>query len=121
MKKVVLEIIRQSEDAGAYVDVLSSDMGPNNVSMMNKLGFGVQVDKKGKVVVKNKIRHPLDPSRNLYLVYDVPHVEKNIANGWRTYREIKLSRKLRVKYGFPSDAAIDIKFVSSMLSINLET
>lgn len=115
MKKVVLEIIQKSESAGAFVDVLCSDMGPNNVSLMNKLGFGVKQEKNGNIIVKNKIQHPVDKNRSLFLVYDIPHVEKNIANGWRNYRQIEMSNELKKKYRFHPDAVIDIQFVSIKL------
>lgn len=115
MKKVVLEIIEKAENIGAFVDCLASDMGPNNVSMMNKFGFGVEIDKKGRINIKNKIRHPTDPSRWLYLVYDVPHVEKNLANGWRNYRTIKMHKDLCKKYEFSAKSSIEISHVSYLL------
>lgn len=100
-----------TESAGVLVDLLSCDMGPNNISVANKLGFGVRLDKNGSYTVINKIQHPVDKSRFLYLFYDVPHVEKNLANAWRTYKQIELHDDVVLNYGLQSNVA-DIEHVS---------
>lgn len=116
MKKIVLDIISKSEFAEIFVDLVCVDMGPNNVSMLNQ--FGISVQKVGNNwKVTNKIKHPVDPDRFLYFFYDVPHMEKNLATGWRTYQTIEMSRELKSKYKFPVKSVIDISQVRIIFKI----
>lgn len=112
LKEIIMEIIHLSENCGLKVDSITFDMGPNNMSMLKRFGISV-VKKRNKIQVNNKIIHPCDASRFLYFFCDVPHVEKNLATGWRKCRKIKLSTKLCEKYNFPTDSIIDIDLVRS--------
>lgn len=112
MKKVLFEMIVKCENAGIFVDLFASDMGPNNMSLLKALGISVKKDSCGNLEITNKIVHPVDPGGKLFVFCDVPHLQKNVATGWRTYSEIQIGKVLCKKYGFKSGSVIDINHVS---------
>lgn len=89
--KVFMEIIKKCEQSGIKVVSTTSDMGPANMSLWKILGIGVSFENH-RLLIRNKIAHPFDPDRFLYFYADVPHLDKNTANGWRKCCTIKISR-----------------------------
>lgn len=81
------------------------------MAMLKCFGVFVKSNKNGSVTVMNKITHPCNVNRFLYFFCDVPHIEKNLAGGWRKCRQIKMSDDLCEKYDFAAGSVIDINQV----------
>jgi hypothetical protein len=87
-------------------------MGPNNMSLWKELGIKVQLNDDGSYNIVNKIKHPVDPVRFIYFYADVPHLEKNLAGGWRKCGKITISENICKENNFPAKAVINIEQVT---------
>lgn len=100
MKNIIFELIHRAEKIGLHVNNITSDMGGSNLALWKILGAG-RDRKEGTFT--NSIDHPVDSSRRLYVVADVPHLLKNLSNSLLNNGSIKLSSDLQEKYKLTSD------------------
>ena len=107
MKNVVVEIITKSEEIGLYVDSLTHDMGPDNTGMLNAFGIGVNLKSRE---ITSSIVHPCNPNRRLYFYCDAPHIFKNLANGLRTHKTIKIPDFLVQKHALTANT-VELKHI----------
>lgn len=75
----IVELIKRVEtDVGCFIDALVFDLGPHNISVINK--FGLKLTQNSI----NSVSHPSgDPSRTLFMIPDVTHSLKCIASAFR--------------------------------------
>ncbi|XP_025155233.1 uncharacterized protein LOC109504180 isoform X1 [Harpegnathos saltator] len=73
LKPIVETIIAKAEAIGLYVHSITSDMGPLNLGMWRAFG-GIIGNRYSKI--KNSIVHPIDHTRRLFFMADVPHLLK---------------------------------------------
>ncbi|KAK3927029.1 Transposable element P transposase [Frankliniella fusca] len=69
LQKIVLEALILLENAGYYVDCVTTDAATWNRSMWNLFGLSKNV---------NSCEHPVDPTRRLYFASDFPHLMKRL-------------------------------------------
>ena len=73
-KPIVIEIIKEAEAIGLQVISVTSDMGSSNKAMWRE--FGIVVNRH--CVPVTNVTHPIDSSRDLSFIADVPHLIKNL-------------------------------------------
>jgi len=76
-RHMLFEIIRNVENTGIQVCSIVSDMGSKNQGLWKDLDVGRVV--KGQIE-KTSFRHPYDPSRNVFVFPDFPHLLKLLRN-----------------------------------------
>lgn len=94
---IVVDLISKCESIGLNVVALISDMGLSNQSLWRKWNITARRHCK----VSNYIHHPLDNTRKLFIVPDVPHIFKNIKNMLMTNKVLFISDK--ILYNLPSN------------------
>lgn len=112
-KNIVLEIIKEAESIGLLVHSVSNDMGTLNQAMWSSFGIKCTRTPKGVFKIVNSIEHPLDASRRLYFIPDVPHIFKNITNSFNTNSTISFSDFIVKKYNLESPIA-NFKYVKKL-------
>lgn len=75
LSKIIVDAMTCAEKSGLFVDFVTCDGASWNHSMMNIFGIS---GKLSKTVCK--IKHPVDPSRELHFISDFPHLVKCVRN-----------------------------------------
>lgn len=88
-KSIVCEIIKIAEQIGLKVHCVTSDMGSLNQAMWKSFGIKSGRTKNGKLEITNYVSHPMDSTRKLFFVADVPHIFKNITNSFSSNKTIE--------------------------------
>lgn len=96
---IVVDLISKCESIGLNVVALISDMGLSNQSLWRK--WNITAGRHCKV--SNYIHRPLDNTRKLFIVPDVPHIFKNIKNMLMTNKVLFISDKIQKLYNLPSN------------------
>ena len=73
---LIMDIIQKAHSIGLHVLSVRSDMGSSNRAMWKT--FGISCTKDGKVTAS--WQHPLEPTRKLFFLVDVPHIIKNMRS-----------------------------------------
>lgn len=110
-KSIVNEIIAKAESIGLYVNSVTSDMGSCNKAMWN--AYGIYCTAGLENSFNNFITHPIDPSRKLYFMPDVPHLFKNIKQALFNNKIIALSANIVSKNSLPSQT-VECKHIENL-------
>lgn len=100
-KHIMLMIIERAEAIGLKVNSFTSDMGPCNQRLWRDLGVVLTKDKDPV----NYITHPCDNNRKLYFFADVPHLFKNITQGFVNKQKIFFNANIVKKYNLKTNHA----------------
>lgn len=119
-KKIVEEIITDTEKIGLLVHSVTSDMGTLNQAMWSSFGIKCTRTPKGVFKIVNSIPHPLDSKRKLFFIPDVPHIFKNITNSFSTNATISFSEHIVKKHNLESPIA-NFKFVKQLYETEKES
>ncbi|KAH6939140.1 hypothetical protein HPB50_016112 [Hyalomma asiaticum] len=76
LAKIMTEAVILAENAGLFVDFITSDGASWNRKMWSLMGIGATT-----TLTKCKVQHPVDSSRSLHFVSDFPHLIKCLRNG----------------------------------------
>ena len=84
LSKLILECINLLENCGGMVDGLVSDGASTN--RLALLGFSGALESLG-----DKMKNPVDPSRNIFFFCDTPHLLKTVRNDLVRAKEFMVS------------------------------
>lgn len=76
LAKIMTEAVILAEQAGLFVDFITSDGAAWNRKMWALMGIQATA-----TFTRSKVQHPVDPSRSLHFVSDFPHLVKCLRNG----------------------------------------
>ncbi|XP_049511416.1 uncharacterized protein LOC125939925 [Dermacentor silvarum] len=76
LAKIMTEAVILAEQAGLFVDFITSDGAAWNRRMWTLMGIQAT-----PTFTKSKVQHPVDPGRSLHFVSDFPHLVKCLRNG----------------------------------------
>jgi len=96
---IVTNIISISESIGLSIIALVSDMGSSNQKLWKK--WNITAGRHGEI--SNFLPHPLDFTRKIYIIPDVPHLFKNIKNMLMTNKILYISDKIKNLYNLPTN------------------
>ncbi|KAH8040854.1 hypothetical protein HPB51_013024 [Rhipicephalus microplus] len=88
LAKTVQHVIRKTEEVGFRIVRLVTDNHKVNIAAMEKMSQGH---------LQTKIRHPVDPSRYLFLAFDQSHIIKNIRSQFLS-KQIACQQKISAVY-----------------------
>lgn len=98
MGKCVRDVLERCHRVGLAVVALTSDMGSGNRSLWRELG--VVVGRESRLV--NEFPHPSDPTNEIAVIADVPHLAKNLCGHLLRGQTIKLSDHVVKENNLPS-------------------
>lgn len=99
--EIVISLIEKCEAVGLKVNSFTSDMGPCNQRLWKD--FGINASRIGRPI--NYVIHPCDAERKLYFFADVPHLFKNVTQGFLNKDEIYFNQNIVDKYNLPTNYA----------------
>lgn len=110
LKKIILEIITLAEKLGLKVNSVTSDMGSVNQAMWKSFGIvcGQHVETSSSIV------HPLDDTRTIDFLADVPHLLINIRTCLISNKHFIIPREIQKMYSLPSQF-IDSKYLTELV------
>ena len=76
----IKSVICDVEECGLYVQVLCSDNYPQNVNIFKLFS-------RDKKTLTPAVPHPVDITRNLFLLFNAVHILKTIRNNWLKGRQ----------------------------------
>lgn len=80
---------------------MTIDMGPCNKRIWHD--FGIVLTKNQKPI--NSTPHPCDPNIKLWFFADVPHLFKNVTQGFLNYERIFFNESIVKKYNLKTNYA----------------
>jgi len=95
----VTNIISISELIGLIIIALVSDMGSSNQKLWKN--WNITAGRYGEI--SKFLAHPLDFTRKIYIIPDVPHLFKNIKNMLMTNKILYISDKIKNLYNLPTN------------------
>lgn len=99
--ELVLSLISSLyNESEIWIDAIVTDLGPENTSMLSKFGVSMSINN-----ISCSIEHPLDPTKQLWIIPDPVHCFKNICCNFRTKKEALLPYYFVQKYNLHSDKA----------------
>ena len=76
---ITVQVMKDIEQLGLFVDVIVSDNYPLNVNLFKLLGNSKEL--------LSCVLHPNDNQRSLYLMFDFVHIIKTIRNNWLNQKD----------------------------------
>lgn len=112
LKEIIFQIINKTEEIEYHVNFITSDMGSGNIGLWRLLGISTGMS--GEIV--NRIVHPFDVNRYLYIIADPPHVFKNLKQALINNEIITISEDIVIKYNLPTNK-VKLKHFNELISI----
>lgn len=112
LKSIIFQIISETEKIGFYVNFITCDMGSANISLWRSL----HINSGRFTAIQNRIVHPCDSTRRLYVIGDVPHILKNLKQALINNGNITICDSIVAKYELPS-STIEIEHIKELIEI----
>lgn len=112
LKDIVFQIIHETGKLGFHVNFITCDMSSGNTSLWKILGISTGRYTK----MKNYIVHPSDPTRNLFIIADPPHILKNLKQALINNEFMTVSDDIMVKYNLPSNK-IELEYFKDLIQV----
>lgn len=93
-KDIMLMIIEEAKSINLNIMSVTSDMGSCNQALWKTLGITAGRHQ----IIKNSIENPIDSSKKLFFIADVPHLFKNLKATFINNKTITLPKFIQEKY-----------------------